>query len=54
MIMAEGAQTIEDAYRRHKMPTKHIPVVENLRVLPGREKTRRSHGGTIGQLLPRT
>ncbi|HPO87434.1 MAG TPA: hypothetical protein PLN86_16450 [Candidatus Hydrogenedentes bacterium] len=42
--VAEGAQTIEDAYRRHKMPTKSIPVVENLRVLPGRERKR---GGVV-------
>ena len=42
--VAEGAQTIEDAYRRHKLKTKNIPVVENLRVVPGGTKKR---GGVI-------
>lgn len=39
--VAEGVQTVEDAYRRHKLKTKSIPVVENLRIFPGGDKRKR-------------
>lgn len=42
--VAEGVQSIEDAYRRHKLKVKSIPVLETLKIRPGGVKKR---GGVI-------